>query len=298
MTQEDPERPPGQAAQEAAGKAIAAVIGGAVGGVPGALVAIALEPGFIELAARSWNELADLRRRSAGLMIQSASHQLGGDPEAVTKAAFASEARAQMFADALQAAASTANQAKIQALGKALANGLSGDEARVDEERLIIAGLSGLEEPHIRLLANLPRERGRPTSTPSGSARNAGARRGARLGEVADRSGLSNDAAFNVMAELVRTGMARQDGYGSERRHDRLILDLQEEVAKLQWIVQNLGKSPSGNRKPSKLSKPGNLVEPGFGRTLFGDRCLEYLEVSAPDIEYPEEGDVEHLGES
>lgn len=299
MTQEDPERSPGQTAQEVGGKAIAAVIGGAVGGVPGALLAVALEPGLVELVERSWNELGDLRRKSAGLMVQAASRQLGGDPGAVPEAAFTSDAKAQMFADALQAAASTANLAKIQALGRALANGLAGDDARVDEERLVIAGLSSLEEPHIRLLANLPRERGRPTTTPTGSARNAGTRRGARLADVADRSGLSNEVAFNVMAELVRAGMARQDGYGSERRHDRLILDLQEEVAKLQWIVQNPGKSTTGsNRRPKKLTKPGNLVEPGFGRTLFGDRCLEYLEVSATDVEYPEEGDMETLGES
>lgn len=199
-----------------------------------------------------------------------------------------------MFADALQAAASTANRAKIQALGRALANGLAGDDARVDEERLIIAGLSGLEEPHIRVLANLPRDRGRPMTTPTTSARGSSGRRGARLADVAARAGLSNEGAFNVMAELVRTGMARQDGYGSEQRHDRLILDLQEEVAKLQRIVLDPGKSLSiSSRKPKKLTKPGNPVEPGFGRTPFGARCLEYLDVSASEADYPESADVD-----
>lgn len=287
----------GSTAREVGSKAIAAVVGAGVGGVPGALVAVALEPIFIELAARSWDELSDVRRRSAGLMIQQASQRLGGDPSDVTDAAFTTRARSQLFAEALQAAAFTANQSKIDALGRALANGLAGDEAQVDEERLVVAGLSGLEEPHIRVLVNLPRRRGRPMSTPTSSALGAGGRRGARLWAVADRAGLSAEGASNVMAELVRTGMASQDGYGSERRHDRLILDLQGEVEKLQWIVDNLDKRPPSTRRPKKFKKPGPPVEPGFERTPFGDRCLEYLEVSAPDVDYPEppEGDGSDL---
>ncbi|MFI5627685.1 hypothetical protein ACIA03_29780 [Nocardioides sp. NPDC051685] len=278
----------GSAVREVGSKAIAAMVGASVGGVPGAVVAVALEPIFIELAARSWDELSDVRRRSAGLMIQRASQSLRVGPADVTDAAFTTDAKSQLFAEALQAAAFTANQSKIDALGRALANGLAGDGARVDEERLIVAGLSGLEEPHIRVLVNLPRQRPRPMTTPTSSARGAGGRRGALLAAVAERAGLSTKGAINVMAELVRTGMASQDGYGSEQRHDRLIIELQDEVAKLQWIVDNLGKRPPSNRRPKALKKPGSPIESGYGRTQFGDQCLEYLEVSAPDIEYPE----------
>lgn len=283
----------GNTAREVGSKAIAAVVGAGVGGVPGALVAVALEPVFIELAARSWDELSDLRRKSAGLMIQTASHQIGGAPSAVTDAAFATTGKSQLFAEALQAAAFTADQSKIKALGRALANGLAGDEARVDEERLIVAGLSGLEEPHIRVLLNLPRRRPRPTSTPTSSARGSSGRRGARLSAVAERAGLSSEGTINVIAELIRTGMAGQDGYGSERRHDRLILELQAEIAKLQWIVENPGKKPPSNRRPRALKKPGAPIEAGFERTTFGDRCLEYLEESAPDVDYPDEVEIE-----
>jgi hypothetical protein len=285
----------GNAAREVGSKAIAAVVGAGVGGVPGALLAVALEPVFIELAARSWDELSELRRKSAGLMIETASHQLGGAPSDVTDAAFTTTGKAQLFAEALQAAAFTADQSKIKALGRALANGLAGDEARVDEERLIVAGLAGLEEPHIRVLLHLPRQRPRPTSTPTSSARGSSGRRGARLSAVAERAGLSSEGTINVMAELIRSGMAGQDGYGSERRHDRLILELQTEIAKLQWIVENPGKKPSSNRRPKALKKPGAPIEAGFERTSFGDRCLEYLEESAVDDEYPDDAEVDDV---
>lgn len=93
---------------------------------------------------------------------------------------------------------------------------------------------------------------------------------------------------MSVIAELVHSGMAQQDGFGSEQRHDRLILDLQAEVAKLQWVLDNPGKRPPSSKKPKALKKPGRLVDPGYGRTRFGDRCIEYLRGSVPDPEYDE----------
>ena len=188
-----------------------------------------------------------------------------------------------MLADALQAAASTSNGRKIQALGHALANGIVSDDARVDEERLVIAGLSSLETPHIRTLANLPRQRPRPTTTPNSSAKGASGRRGLRLSTLAEASGLSIEGATNVMAELVRTGMASRDTYAADRRHDRLLMELQEEVAKLQWMVDNPTKRPSSNRRPKALKKPGASIEPGYDRTPFGDACLDYLEALPDD---------------
>lgn len=284
-------------ASEIGGKAIAAVVGGVVGGIPGALVAVAVEPLFVHLAAKSWDELSDVRRRSAGYMLQSASEQLGGPPEDVIARSFAAENTAQLFADALQSAASTSNEEKIRALGRALANGLAGDQARVDEERLIVAGLSGLEAPHIRLLALLPRQRSRPTSTPTSTATSTAGRRGVRLAVVAEASGLSVEGANNVISELTRTGMAVRDTYAAERRHDRYILDLQAEVAKLQWIISNPGKRLPSNRRPKNLKKPGSVIEPGYERTPFGDVCLQYLEsMPAEDvIDVPQDVDDDSL---
>lgn len=109
-------------ASDIGGKAIAAVVGGVVGGLPGALVAVAVEPVFVHMAARSWEELSNVRRRSAGYMLQSASEQLGGPPDDVVARSLMSEDSAQLFADALQSAAMTSNEQKIRALGRALAS--------------------------------------------------------------------------------------------------------------------------------------------------------------------------------
>lgn len=81
-----------------------------------------------------------------------------------------------------------------------------------------------------------------------------------------------------MISELTRTGMAVRDTYAAERRHDRYVLDLQGEVAKLQWIVGNPGKRLPSNRRPKNLKKPGSVIKPGYERTPFGDVCLEYLE--------------------
>ena len=288
-----------KAASDLGGKAIAAVVGGTVGGVPGALVAVALEPVFISLAAKSWEELGDLRRRSAGYMLQTASERLGGEPEEVVTRSLGTTGTAQLLADALQASATTSNTRKIQALGRALANGLAEDEARVDEERLVIAGLSVLEESHIRVLANLPHQRSRPVSKPGSSATSAAGRPGVPLATVADASGLSVEGAINVLSELVRTGMASRDTYAAERRHDRYILDLQNELAKVQWILENPGKRAQGTRRPKTLKKPGSVVEPGYERTPFGDQCLEYLgSMPSEDlIDVPEEDVADTEGE-
>lgn len=278
-------------AADVGGKAIAAVAGGTVGGLPGALVAVALEPVFVHLAAKSWDELSNIRRRSAGYMLQTASEQLGGAPEKVIARSLGSNRRAQLLADALQTAATTSHTQKIRALGRASANGLAGDDARVDEERLVIAGLSVLEESHVRVLANLPRQRSRPITTPGSSATSAAGRRGIRLVVVAEASGLSVEGAINVLSELVRTGMAGRDTYAAERRHDRYILDLQAELAKVQWILEHPGKRIQSNRRPKTLKKPGAVVEPGYERTPFGDRCLEYLESMPSEdlIEVPQD---------
>ena len=291
---------PDKGAGDIGGKAIAAVVGATVGGVPGALVAVGLEPVFMHLAAKSWEELSDLRRRSAGYMLQTASERLGGAPEDVVTQSLDATGTAQLLADALQAAATTSNTQKIGALGRALANGLARDDARVDEERLVVAGLSVLEEPHIRVLANLPRQRSRPVSTPGSSATGTAGRRGLPLATVAEASGLSVEGATNVLAEVVRTGMASRDTYAAERRHDRYILDLQAELAKLQWMLENSGKKAQGNRRPKTLKKPGSVVEPGYERTPFGDRCLEYLESMPPedliDVPQDDRADVDDEG--
>src|SRR6516162_8178417 len=63
---------------------------------------------------------------------------------------------------ALAVAQDAAWQNKRHALGRALAAGVMGDDARIDEEMLFIRAVDDIDEAHVRLLGHLA-EGGRPT---------------------------------------------------------------------------------------------------------------------------------------
>lgn len=72
--------------------------------------------------------------------------------------------------------------------------------------------------------------------------------------------------------------MATADAYASDTRHDKLIMELQEEVNKLQKLIENPGKRISSSDKPKRIKKPGSLPENGYSLSPFGRTCLRYLE--------------------
>jgi hypothetical protein len=82
--------------------------------------------------------------------------------EFIDKAA-ADEHRHELFARALAVAQDAAWRNKRRALGRALAAGVMGDDARVDEEMLFIRAVDDLDEVHVRLLGHLT-DGGRPTA--------------------------------------------------------------------------------------------------------------------------------------
>jgi hypothetical protein len=75
-------------------------------------------------------------------------------PEQLLEIALADPNRSRLLHAALQAAASTLDQEKIEALARCLANGVE-DVARVDEEALIVRALADLDPVHVRVLARL-----------------------------------------------------------------------------------------------------------------------------------------------
>ena len=251
-------------------KAVAAVVGASAGGPLGALLGVALEPLLYELVRGSWQEIGDLRQRSVGRMVQDVARRLDSTPDDVVERARSTPERTQLFADAMSQAAQTFNVQKIQALARALANGLAGDDARIDEERLVVAALSNVEEPHVKVLLQLPGRRSAPSVSATGLGGRFTSPRGAGLAAVMDGANISQNAAEHVLAELVRTGMAAVDTYAGVTRADKLIMELQVEVGKLQWILQNLTKKPTGSRKPSTLKKPGRHPRAGYAITPFG----------------------------
>jgi hypothetical protein len=157
------ERPGGQDSQQRALE-VGAVTGGAAigvgvdllfGGVGGVVVGAATGQALTHLLERA----SGLRRRQAEAMLEAAVEaarlsfdellgRIGDDP-----------ARLQLFAAAATAAAETALQAKLRALGRVLAAGaLADDDLMVAEQRNLIAVLADLEAPHVLALAQIAQE--------------------------------------------------------------------------------------------------------------------------------------------
>jgi hypothetical protein len=67
----------------------------------------------------------------------------------------ADDRRHELFARTLTIAQDTALRNKRRALGRALAAGVMGDDARIDEELLFIRAVADVDEMHIRVLARM-----------------------------------------------------------------------------------------------------------------------------------------------
>jgi hypothetical protein len=173
--------------------ALTTASGAGVGGVEGAIVGAAGTELVVGLAGRAWSELNGIRQNNVGSLIVQASGRLGLMAEDVFRQSLASPVGCQLLFDAMAAASATFWDRKISALAMALANGLSGDEASIDEHQLIVGVLSDLEPPHVRVLAVLSQAWGEAETVLTRA-------------EVAAKARLSDSNA--VLPVLVRHGLA------------------------------------------------------------------------------------------
>lgn len=259
---------------------VSAGAGLAIAGPGGALVAAAAQPALSMALQRAIEELAQLRRRSAEQMVSRAAVQLAAEPDTLVALALEDADAAHLLGEAIQVAARTVNQQKINGLARALANGLREDSARPDEEALIVAALAEVEAPHIKVLAQLGPEHSR-TRTATG---NLGARTPPRRGQsplsLATSCTMSASVVRAVLSVLQRAGLAIPDDTAEVERNDKLIMELQREVSKLAELVVKPSKDGkiSSSKRPRDLKRPGSPVNPGWVITPFGISCLEYLE--------------------
>lgn len=131
-----------------------ALVGVALGGVPGAVVGAAAG----EVAAYVAHEALARRRQRAAAAVEVAAAKTGLTPEDLLARIRADDRLLELAAAVIAAAAETALQAKIRALGQALARGtLATDDATIDQERFMVATLAALEAPHVRLLLEIQR---------------------------------------------------------------------------------------------------------------------------------------------
>lgn len=283
--QSDAEDPPSLAAQvaaAAAGSGVGLLIGGPAGAVAGAamlpLLAVALQ--------RAGSEIGILRSRSAAAALDEASRRLGCNADQVVQLATQSPEAAQLLAETLTAAARTVNENKIRALARALANGLRDDEARPDEQQLIVAALAEVEAPHIKVLTHLGPERSLTRTQATGLSNRTTPTRGLWPSSIAARCNLSTASARAVLSVLQRAGMAVPDEGSETIRTDRLIIELQETLNEITDLLINPpknGKIPS-SKKPGVLRRPGPPATSGWMLTLFGQLCLDYLNDVEPTV--------------
>ena len=133
----------------AVGGALAGVaIGGAPGAVVGAAAGAVVEHVVSEALAR--------RRQRAAQAIQIAAGEAGLTADELLERFRTDERLHELAASVIAAAAETILQAKIRALGKALARGtLATDDGGIDQERFMVGTLAALEAPHVHVLQQL-----------------------------------------------------------------------------------------------------------------------------------------------
>ena len=268
---------------------VGAGLGVAVGGPSGAIAGAAIEPGLAILLHRVIQELSGLRSASAAQMLGGAARRLGQEPDDMVEDALSESRHAQLLGEAVQTAARTVNEQKLRTLSRALANGLSHDEARLDEEQLVLSALAEIDTPHIKLLIQLGPERRRSRTISSNLRSRTAPGRGRTTVSLADACNMSEPAARAALSVLQRAGLAAQDGTADIVRYDRLIMEIQGELNKLIEIALKPPKDGriSTSKRPRNLERPGSPSRVGWVIMPFGSHCLAYLE------DYDDETDLD-----
>ena len=138
-----------------------AVLTGSAGmlGPDAGAAATALAPAMEAVLSRVAGRLSQRRYRHAAETLMDAADASSEPVEELVEKAVSDERRHELLARALGVAQDTSLRDKRRALGRALAAGIAGDDARIDDELLFIRAIADLDEPHIRLLALLGTKR-------------------------------------------------------------------------------------------------------------------------------------------
>jgi hypothetical protein len=118
----------------------------------GAIQAIPWVGPFIEAYRReTWEREAERFRA----LVEEATERASITPEDFLERMTREPHLHDAFTDAVQGALTTADERKIRALGRLLADGIHADDAQVDVLRIVIRELARLEVPHLRVLETL-----------------------------------------------------------------------------------------------------------------------------------------------
>ncbi|MGE5136761.1 MAG: hypothetical protein ACM32E_28175 [Gemmatimonadota bacterium] len=150
----------GDGRRELAVRTSAAALTGLAGllGPDPAAIATTLSPAMEMVLSHVATRIRQRWNRNAAEALGDAAEASGESPEDLLLKAVADDRRHELLARALGVAQDTALREKRRALGRALAAGIAGDDARVDDELLFIRAVADIDEPHIRLLALMASE--------------------------------------------------------------------------------------------------------------------------------------------
>jgi hypothetical protein len=122
-----------------------------VGVVPGALITM-FAPIAAAIMTAAVQRLGRRRAEHAADTLLDAADAAGVPLAEFMDKAVSDDRRHELFARSMRIAQDTARRDKRRGLGRALAAGIMGDEARIDEELLFIRAVDDIDEMHIRLL--------------------------------------------------------------------------------------------------------------------------------------------------
>ncbi|MGH3482130.1 MAG: hypothetical protein ACRDPQ_02730 [Nocardioidaceae bacterium] len=253
---------------------MAASIGAAIGGPPGAIIGAAVAPGMTEVARRVGGEFARHRDRSAAGVVDAAATDMGVNAEGIDAKIQSTPGGLELAGEAVWAGWQTLNEQKVRALGRALANGLRDDGARIDQERLIIAALADLEAPHIKLLDYM-------------------ARQGSEgffftIDHWAHGSRQSRSAIVVLMAALHRHGLvgsneAMQNEESDEWLGEVVDKEVQRIDTALYALVEGHPLPASATRPLEHRRQPDLTIK--WRVTEFGVTCAQYLRPRPKTVE-------------
>lgn len=115
--------------------------------------ATALTPALETVLARVVGSVTRWRAHHAAETLEDAAEAAGEPVELLVQEAVSDERRGELLARTLTIAQDTALRDKRRALGRALAAGIKGDDAKIDEELLFIRAVADIDTPHIKLLS-------------------------------------------------------------------------------------------------------------------------------------------------
>lgn len=145
----------GEASHELAVRTAAAVVAAGAGllGPDAGAAATALTPVLETVLSRVVGSLHQWRFGHAAETLEDAAEAAGEPVGQFAEKAVSDERREELLARTLTIAQDTALRDKRRALGRALASGIAGDDAKIGDELLFVRAVADMDTLHIRLLA-------------------------------------------------------------------------------------------------------------------------------------------------